>query len=130
MEKTSGGETVDAAAALEWVYGRSRNSIKSATVLRPSSLEFRISWSSGISRDRSQVTGLIKGKIIMETNCKISVAGVGDNSRAKTIADIEQLVNISEKLAYRLSQPFKLAEIIVTDRFQEAVNQLGAGDGS
>ena len=25
MEKTSGGETVDAAAALEWVYGRSRN---------------------------------------------------------------------------------------------------------
>ena len=67
----------------------------------------------------------------METNCKISVAGVGDNSRAKTIADIEQLVNISEKLAYRLSQPFKLAEIIVTDRFQETVNQLeqemGAG---
>ena len=123
MEKASGGEAVDA-GALERGYGRSRNSIKSATVLRPSSLEFRISWSSGISRDRSQVTGLIKGKIIMETNCKISVAGVGDNSRAKTIADIEQLVNISEKLAYRLSQPFKLAEIIVTDRFQEAVNQL------
>ena len=27
MEKTSGGETVDAAAALEWVYGRTRNSM-------------------------------------------------------------------------------------------------------
>ena len=66
----------------------------------------------------------------METNCKISVAGVTENSRAKTIADIEQLVNISEKLAYRLSQPFKLAEIIVTDRFQEAVNQLELETGA
>ena len=73
--------------------------------LRPSSREFRMSQSSGISRDRSQVAGPMKGKIIMETNCKISVAGVEENSRAKTIADIEQLVNISEKLAYRLSQP-------------------------
>ena len=25
MEKASGGETLDAAAALEWIYGRSRN---------------------------------------------------------------------------------------------------------
>ena len=98
--------------------------------LRPSSPEFRISQSSGISRDRSQVAGPMKGQIIMETNCKISVAGVTENSRAKTIADIEQLVNISEKLAYRLSQPFKLAEIIVTDRFQEAVNQLELETGA
>ena len=60
----------------------------------------------------------------METNCKISVAGVVEKSRAKTIAAIEQLVNISEKVAYGLSQPFELAEIIVTDRFQQAVNQL------
>ena len=66
----------------------------------------------------------------MEINCRISVAGVAENSRAKTIADIEQLVNISEKLADSLSQPFNLAEIIVTDRFQEAVNQLELETGA
>ena len=67
----------------------------------------------------------------METNHKISVAGVAEDSRAKTIADIEQLLTVSEKVARGLAQPFKLAEIIVTDQFQETVNQLerevGAG---
>ena len=67
----------------------------------------------------------------MEPNYKISVAGVAEDSRAKTIADIEQLLTVSEKVACGLAQPFKLAEIIVTDQFQETVNQLerevGAG---
>ena len=60
----------------------------------------------------------------MEPNYKITVAGVAEDSRAKTIADIEQLLTVSEKVAWGLSQPFKLAEIIVTDRFQEMVNQV------
>ena len=67
----------------------------------------------------------------MERNCQISVAGVAEDSRAKTFADIEQLLTVSEKVARSLSQPLKLAEIIVTDKFQETVNQLeqemGAG---
>ena len=67
----------------------------------------------------------------MERNCKISVAGVAEDSRAKTFADIEQLLTVSEKVARSLSQPLKLTEIIVTDKFQETVNQLeqemGAG---
>ena len=33
MEKTSGGGTVDVAAALEWVYGRSRNSMPTSRSL-------------------------------------------------------------------------------------------------
>lgn len=66
----------------------------------------------------------------MEPFYKISVAGVAEESRATTIAGIEQLLAISEKVACGLSQPFKLAEIIVTDRFQETVNQLEREGGS
>ena len=66
----------------------------------------------------------------MESNYKISVAGVAEDSRARTIADIEQLLTVSEKVARGLTQPFKLAEIIVTDRFQETVNQLEQETGA
>ncbi len=60
----------------------------------------------------------------METNHKISVAGVAEDARAKTIADIEQLLALSRNVARGLSQPFNLAEIIVTDQFQEMVNRV------
>ena len=60
----------------------------------------------------------------METNHKISVAGVAEDARAKTIADIEQLLALSRNVARGLSQPFHLAEIIVTDQFQEMVNRV------
>ena len=66
----------------------------------------------------------------METNHKISVAGVAEDARAKTIADIEQLLALSRQVARGLSQPFELAEIIVTDRFQEMVNQLEREGGT
>lgn len=66
----------------------------------------------------------------MEANYKISVAGVEEETRARTIADIEQLLALSGNVARGLSQPFNLAEIIVSDQFQEMVNRVEREGGA
>ena len=60
----------------------------------------------------------------MGTKYKITVNGIAEESLERTTAAIERIVAIAETIACRLSQPFELAEIIVSDRFQEAVSQL------